>query len=98
METQHSDPIQCEGDCRTINPGLFTRYRDFLLSRETIIAFINGFLLLAGFIISMAGAPEIGRWLYFGSALIGGIPLFMLASKAVFINHDTTAVSWQAWR
>ena len=91
METQLADPIQCEGDCRTIKPGLFTRYRDFLLSRETIIAFINGFLLLAGFIVSLIGAPDVGNWLYFGSAVIGGIPLFMLASKAVFINHDITA-------
>jgi Cd2+/Zn2+-exporting ATPase len=101
METQLTDPIRCEGDCRTIKPGFFTRYRDFLLSKETIIAFINGFLLLAGFIASLSGAPEIGKWLYFGSAVIGGIPLFMLASKAVFINHDITAgfmatVAWIA--
>ena len=91
IELQLNDPIQCDGDCRTIKQGFFTRYRDFLLSKETIIAFINGFLLIAGFIVSLAGAPEIGRWLYFGSAVIGGIPLFMLASKAVFIKHDITA-------
>ena len=91
IELQLNDPIQCDGDCRTIKQGFFTRYRDFLLSKETIIAFINGFLLIAGFIVSLAGAPEIGCWLYFGSAVIGGIPLFMLASKAVFIKHDITA-------
>lgn len=101
MEVQLTDPIQCEGDCRTIKPGFFTRYRDFLLSKETIIAFINGFLLLAGFIAWLAGAPEVAKWLYFGSAVIGGIPLLMLASKAVFINHDITAgfmatVAWIA--
>jgi len=91
METQLTDPIQCEGDCRTVKQGFFTRYRDFLLSKETIIAFINGVLLLAGFIAWLSGAPETSRWLYFGSAVIGGIPLFMLASKAVLINHDITA-------
>jgi Cd2+/Zn2+-exporting ATPase len=91
MEIKLTDPIQCEGDCRTIKPGFYNRYRDFLLSKETIIAFINGVLLLAGFIVSLLRAPEIGRWLYFGSAVIGGIPLFMLASKAVFIKHDITA-------
>jgi Cd2+/Zn2+-exporting ATPase len=91
MEIQLTDPIQCEGDCRTIRPGFYIRYRDFLLSKETIIAFINGVLLLAGFVVSLFRAPEIGRWLYFGSAVIGGIPLFMLASKAVFIKHDITA-------
>jgi Cd2+/Zn2+-exporting ATPase len=90
-ETQFANTIRCDSDCRTIKPGLFTRYRDFLLSKETIIAFINGFLLLAGFIVSLAGAPEIGRWLYFGSAVIGGTPLFMLAAKAVFVHRDITA-------
>lgn len=91
METQLTDPIQCEGDCRTIKPGFYTRYRDFLLSKETIIAFINGVLLVAGLIVTLAGAPEVGRWLYFSSAIIGGIPLFTLAAKAVFLKHDITA-------
>jgi Zn2+/Cd2+-exporting ATPase len=92
METQLTDPINCEeGDCRTVKQGFFTRYRDFLLSKETIIAFINGVLLIAGFIVTISGAPASGRLLYFGSAVIGGIPLFMLASKAVFKNHDITA-------
>jgi len=59
-------------------PGIFTRYRSFLLSKETIIAIINGSLLLAGFVVSIAGAPQIGQWLYLASAVIGGIPLFML--------------------
>jgi Cd2+/Zn2+-exporting ATPase len=78
-------------DCRVVRPGVFSRYRDFLLSKETIIAFINGSLLLAGFILSLAGRPEIGRWLYFASAVIGAIPLFILAGKAVFRDHDVTA-------
>ena len=72
-------------------PGIFTRYRSFLLSKETIIAIINGSLLLAGFVFYLAGAPQIANWLYFASAVIGGIPLFLLAGKAVFINHDITA-------
>jgi Cd2+/Zn2+-exporting ATPase len=91
METPLTDPIQCEGDCRTTKTTFFARYRDFLLSKETIIAFINGVLLLAGFITSVSGASQVGKWLYFSSAVIGGIPLFMLASKAVFKNHDITA-------
>jgi Cd2+/Zn2+-exporting ATPase len=90
MEIQATDAIQCE-DCRTTKTTFLSRYRDFLLSKETIIAFINGVLLLAGFIVSVSGAPQVGHWLYFGSAVIGGIPLFMLASKAVFKNHDITA-------
>lgn len=85
-----TNSIECT-DCRASRPTFFARYRDFLLSRDTIIAFINAVLLLAGFIVSVAGAPDTGQWLYLGSALIGGIPLFLLATKAVFIRHDITA-------
>jgi len=90
METQMTQSIDC-ADCRASRPTFFARYRDFLLSRDTIIAFINATLLLAGFIVSISGAPATGRWLYFGSAVIGGIPLFLLAGKAVLIRHDITA-------
>ena len=90
MEIQMTQSIDC-ADCRASRPNFFARYRDFLLSRDTIIAFINATLLLAGFIVSILGAPAIGRWLYFGSAVIGGIPLFLLAGKAVIIRHDITA-------
>lgn len=78
-------------DCRTQRVTWFARYRDFLLSRETIIAFINAVLLIAGFVVSTAGAPAFGRWLYFASAVIGGIPLFNLAARAVIFRHDITA-------
>jgi len=90
MENQITGSVDCV-DCRASNPNFFMRYRDFLLSRDTIIAFINAVLLLAGFLVSVFGRPEIGKWLYLGSAVIGGIPLFLLAGKAVFINHDITA-------
>lgn len=90
MQDQMLIATKCE-DCRARRPNFFARYRDFLLSRDTIIAFINAVLLLAGFIISISGAPDTGRWFYLGSAVIGGIPLFLLASKAVFIHHDITA-------
>ena len=90
MQSQITSSAICE-DCRASRPNFFARYRDFLLSRDTVIAFINAVLLLAGFIVSISGAPDIGRWLYLGSAVIGGIPLFLLASKAVFIRHDITA-------
>ncbi|MEN6523046.1 MAG: cation-translocating P-type ATPase [Anaerolineaceae bacterium] len=90
MENQITGSIDCV-DCRASKPNFFMRYRDFLLSRDTIIAFVNAVLLLAGFLVSVFGRPEIGKWLYLGSAVIGGIPLFLLAGKAVFINHDITA-------
>ncbi|MBE0695372.1 MAG: cation-translocating P-type ATPase [Anaerolineaceae bacterium] len=90
MQSPITSSAICD-DCRASRPNFFARYRDFLLSRDTIIAFINAVLLLAGFIVSIFGAPDTGRWLYLGSAVIGGIPLFLLASKAVFIRHDITA-------
>jgi Cd2+/Zn2+-exporting ATPase len=90
LENQRLNSIDCT-DCRANRPPFFARYRDFLLSRDTIIAFINAVLLLSGLIVSLSGTADIGRWLYLGSAMIGGIPLFMLASKAVIIRHDLTA-------
>ncbi|MBI5209306.1 MAG: cation-translocating P-type ATPase [Elusimicrobia bacterium] len=71
--------------------GLFQRYRDFLLSKETICAAINGILLLAGFCVSLAGLSVAGRRLYFASAVLGGVPLFMLTVKALFVRRDITA-------
>ncbi|MEM5774305.1 MAG: cation-translocating P-type ATPase, partial [Anaerolineaceae bacterium] len=88
--TDSATPVLCE-TCRTSRPSFFERYRSFLLSKETIIAFLNGVLLLAGFLTSLAGDAQTGKWLYFASAVIGGIPLFMLAGRAVFVHHDITA-------
>ncbi len=74
------------------SPGrVLARYRGFLLSKETIVAFINASLLLIGLIVSLSGRPYSGRWLYLASAVIGGMPLFILASKAVILHHDITA-------
>jgi heavy metal translocating P-type ATPase len=92
MENNATSSIACS-DCRVnkLNPTFFQRYRDFLLSRETIIAFINAVLLLAGFIMFLFGRSEISRWLYLASAVIGGTPLFIFAAKGLIIRHDITA-------
>lgn len=90
MENPTINSIEC-ADCRASKPTFFARYRDFLFSRDTIIAFINAVLLIAGFIVSISGAASTGRWLYLASAVIGGIPLFLLAGKAIIIHHDITA-------
>ncbi len=79
---------------RSARPGLLARYRGFLLSKETIVAFINASLLLIGLVVSLSGWPQAaqtGRWFYLASAVIGGMPLFILASKAVILHHDITA-------
>ena len=90
MENQMTASIDTAA-CTASRPNFFARYRDFLLSRDTIIAFINAFLLLVGFIVQISGAPLVGHWIYLASAVIGGIPLFLLAGKAVLIRHDITA-------
>lgn len=90
METQEIKSEDCV-DCRASKPNFFSRYRDFMFSRDTIIAFINAVTLLAGFILSISGLSQVGRWFYLSSAVIGGIPLFLLAGKAIIFQHDITA-------
>ena len=90
METIAASSVECL-DCRTQQPTFFERYRDFLLSRETIITAINGLLLILGFILGLAGWTETSRWVYLASAVIGGMPLFIFAAKGLIIKHDITA-------
>lgn len=79
-------------DCRGKKISLFTRYREFLLSYETLMTFANGILLALGFVYSFfLMQSDTGKWLYLVSALVGGIPLFVFAAKNVFIKHDITA-------
>ncbi len=86
MDLTLDNTTACIG-CRASRPGLITRYRGFLLSTDTIIAAVNALLLLSGFIVS----PQTGRWLYLASAIIGGIPLFWSAGKAILLQRDVTA-------
>ena len=71
--------------------GFFERHRDFLLSWKTIVTLINGLLLLVGLIVSLLVAPEVGRWVYLASALIGGTPIVIFASRGVLLERDITA-------
>ena len=43
------------------------------------------------FFVSIFGNPQIGRWLYLASAVIGGVPLFWSAGKAILLQRDVTA-------
>lgn len=89
MENQLAAPATFP-NCRT-NPGFFTRYRDFLLSRDTLLTFANAALLVLGFSVSLLGAPQISHWLYLAAAIIGGLPLFLFAAKGLFLRGDITA-------
>lgn len=71
--------------------GFFERHRDFLLSWKTIVTLINGLLLLVGLIVSLLVAPEVERWVYLASALIGGTPIVIFASRGVLLERDITA-------
>ena len=73
MENEMTNTVICN-DCRVSNPNFFGRYRDFLLSRDTIIAFINAIFLLGGFVVQISGAHEAAQWLYLISAIVGRNP------------------------
>jgi Cd2+/Zn2+-exporting ATPase len=90
METQITAYLDC-ADCRVGRPTFFTRYRDFLLSRDTLLTFTNTALLLAGFIGSLLGSPGVSKWLYLTAAIIGGFPLFLYSAKGLFLRGDITA-------
>jgi hypothetical protein len=60
MQADNAAAIDCA--CHDTKSGFFTRYRDFLLSRDTLLTFANAFLMAAGLILSLLGAPQIGHW------------------------------------
>ncbi len=79
-------------DCRVQKQTFFVRYRDFLLSRDTLLTFGNALLLIAGFVVTnIFGQLAPGKLLYLASALLGGIPLFIFTARQVFIKRDITA-------
>ncbi len=71
--------------------SLFTRYRAFLLSKETLFAAANTLFLLLGLILQVAGQPGLGQWSYLLAAVIGGTPLFVYSARGLFIRRDITA-------
>jgi heavy metal translocating P-type ATPase len=82
--------LECRS-CSPPRPSFFARYRDFLLSRDSILTFINAILLVVGLILTVAGYHNWGQASFLLSAIIGGTPLFIFAAKGLFINHDITA-------
>lgn len=70
--------------------SFFGRYRHFLLSWHTLVTLACAILLGAGFILSVTGMGQLGRWLYLASALVGGAPLFLLAARGL-LRRDLTA-------
>jgi heavy metal translocating P-type ATPase len=91
METDALSSIQPASRQGNEISAFIARYKDFLLSKETLITFTNAVLLIAGFVVSLFGLSEIGRWFYLASAVIGGMPLFLFAAKGLIIQHDITA-------
>ena len=90
MVPHRTDSIEYPND-RVNRLNFFTRYRAFLLSRDTLLTFTNVILLMTGFIVSLVGAPIVGKWLYLVAAIIGGLPLFLFAAKGLFLRGDITA-------
>ena len=80
-------------DCCTAGekPSQFERYRGFLLSRNTILTFLGAFILLIGIIVWAFAGHEAAEYIFLISALIGGIPLFLLAAHGIIVQHDITS-------
>ncbi|NPV85470.1 MAG: cation-translocating P-type ATPase [Anaerolineae bacterium] len=89
MEGQAISMISC--DCHPPRQNFFTRYRDFLLSRDTILVFLNALTLLIAFVLSLLGRGQIARWVYLLSALIGGTPLFVFTARQIIVKHEFTS-------
>lgn len=70
--------------------SFWQRYRDFLLSRNTILAFLGLILLLFGFFFMATGQHLIADIIFLASAIIGGLPLFILAGKRLILHRDIT--------
>lgn len=71
--------------------SLFSRYRAFLLSKETMFAGGNTLFLLLGGLMYLVGEPQISRWSLLLAALIGGTPLFIYSARGLFVRRDITA-------
>ena len=83
-------PTDCAG-CRATRRGLFTPYRRFMLSSGTMVAGANAAVLGLGFVLTLAGHPEVGRGLFLTSALVGGWPIVKGAVTATIRRFDLTA-------
>jgi heavy metal translocating P-type ATPase len=92
MSTHTPVALEC-ATCRPPNRRLtfFEQYRGFLLSTNTLITVLNGLLLLAGFVASLAIDDRLpANVLYIASALLGGAPIFVLAAHGI-ARLDLTA-------
>jgi Cd2+/Zn2+-exporting ATPase len=89
MEGQAVSAISC--DCHPPRQNFFSRYRDFLLSRDTILVFLNALTLLIAFVLSLLGQGQTARWVYLLSALIGGTPLFVFTARQIIVKHEFTS-------
>jgi Cd2+/Zn2+-exporting ATPase len=90
MISNEANVQECRS-CAPPKPNFFVRYRDFLLSRDSILTFINAFLLVVGFFLLLAGQYQLSRLAFLFSALVGGTPLFIFAAKGLIVNRDITA-------
>ena len=75
---------------RRTNTSFWERYKGFLLSRNTILALSGALLLIAGAILWLAGRQQASDWVFLASALIGGLPLFILAAGRLIFHRDIT--------
>ena len=86
-----SNPITCECHPQDVKISFLERYREFLLSTNTLATVGNGVLLLAGLIADwVLHLPGPANVLYLAATLVGGGPIFLLAARGI-MKRDLTA-------
>ena len=89
QETSTLDDCSCHP--QGVKLSFTTRYRDFLLSTNTLATVGNSILLLAGLIADLVlRMPTPANALYIAATLVGGGPIFALAARGI-LKRDLTA-------
>jgi Cd2+/Zn2+-exporting ATPase len=84
--------VEC-ATCRPPNRQMpfLKRYRSFLLSSNTLVTLANGVLLVAAVVVSLLVKNRLpSNVLYIAAALVGGMPIFVLAARGI-ARFDLTA-------
>lgn len=91
MIQETASPIQCACHPQDVKVSFLARYREFLLSTNTLATIGNGVLLLAGLIADwVLRLPIPAAVLYIAATLVGGGPVFLLAARGI-MKRDLTA-------
>ncbi len=91
MIQEPSSAIPCHCHPQDVRFSFLERYRGFLLSTNTLATVGNAILLLAGLVADwVLHLPAPAAALYVAATLVGGGPIFLLATRGI-LKRDLTA-------